>query len=128
VHVQMRVALEIDQPLAGPFARFVHLLKLEGVEPDAGAAVASNIDGQFVDGDGTEWVEAGGAFHGSFEFLTVVTRARAYQEKRRMHENPTQSRWPRKCAKSNARRTLATESERGLSQAAAAPLAGGPGR
>src|SRR5205814_2246752 len=60
-------------------------------------------NGQFVDGDGTELVEAGGAFHGSFGFSIVL--GRAYQENRRMHENPTQSRWPRKGTKIIALRT-----------------------
>src|SRR5437667_5801028 len=65
INPQRRVALELDQPFAGGFAPFVHLLQFEGVEPDAATIAAADIHGEFSDGRGTELIGAGRAFHES---------------------------------------------------------------
>src|SRR6185295_5325044 len=56
VHVKLRVALDIDQPLRG-LVWFVHFLQFKGVEPYAAAAAEAEVHGEAAHGQRFERVE-----------------------------------------------------------------------
>ena len=72
VHVKLRVALDVDQPLSG-LLRLVNPLELERVKPDAAAAAETDIHREAAYGQGFQLVKAGGAFHESKVFCIELS-------------------------------------------------------